>query len=168
MIGITVILSEIVGENGANGDKFLYHKVCLAPTTLDRPYSLPLKSKVMAEDIKMNVFPQVTSAEYIYGELVDGSQIKIKKSDLACLIGAVIYSSSITDLDKIETSGIYPIGDKCENVPSGSEQTQGCILFHLHWDINCSKQLYFTYNGAIFYRFKTRFWSDWKKISFTS
>ena len=34
----------------------------------------------MAEDIKMNVFPQVTSAEYIYGELVDGSQIKIKKS----------------------------------------------------------------------------------------
>ena len=57
----------------------------------------------MAEDIKMNVFPQVTSAEYIYGELVDGSQIKIKKSDLACLIGAVIYSSSITDLDKIET-----------------------------------------------------------------
>lgn len=64
----------------------------------------------MAEDIKMNVFPQVTSAEYIYGELVDGSQIKIKKSDLACLIGAVIYSSSITDLDKIETSGIYPIG----------------------------------------------------------
>lgn len=43
MIGITVILSEIVGENGANGDKFLYHKVCLAPTTLDRPYSLPLK-----------------------------------------------------------------------------------------------------------------------------
>ena len=44
----------------------------------------------MAEDIKMNVFPQVTSAEYIYGELVDGSQIKIKKSDLACLIGALL------------------------------------------------------------------------------
>lgn len=43
MIGITVILSEIVGENGANGDKFLYHKVCLDPTILDRPYSLPLK-----------------------------------------------------------------------------------------------------------------------------
>ena len=31
----------------------------------------------MAEDIKMNVFPQVTNAEYIYGELVDGSQVKI-------------------------------------------------------------------------------------------
>ena len=89
----------------------------------------------MAEDIKMNVFPQVTNAEYIYGELVDGSQVKINKNELACLIGAVIYSSSISDLDKIETSGIYSIGDKCENVPSESGQTQGCILFHLHWDI---------------------------------
>lgn len=82
----------------------------------------------MAEDIKMNVFPQVTNAEYIYGELVDGSQVKINKNELACLIGAVIYSSSISDLDKIETSGIYSIGDKCENVPSESGQTQGCIL----------------------------------------
>lgn len=129
MIGITVILSEIVGENGANGDKFLYHKVCLAPTTLDRPYSLPLKCKNMAEDIKMNVFPQVTNAEYIYGELVDGSQVKINKNELACLIGAVIYSSSISDLDKIETSGIYSIGDKCENVPSVIVKTCSDICF---------------------------------------
>ena len=53
----------------------------------------------MAEDIKMNVFPQVTNAEYIYGELVDGSQVKINKNELACLIGAVIYSSSISDLN---------------------------------------------------------------------
>ena len=34
------------------------------------------------QDIKMNQFQVVTDAPYIYVELADGSQGKIKKSDL--------------------------------------------------------------------------------------
>ena len=40
----------------------------------------------MAEDIKMNSFSQATDAAYIYGELSNGSQVKIKKEDLANII----------------------------------------------------------------------------------
>ena len=37
----------------------------------------------MAEqDIKMNSFAQATDAAYIYAEAANGSQVKIKKSDL--------------------------------------------------------------------------------------
>ena len=40
----------------------------------------------MAEDIKMNSFAQATDAAYIYAEAANGSQVKIKKSDLLSLI----------------------------------------------------------------------------------
>ena len=38
------------------------------------------------QDILMNAFTPATDAEYIYAEAADGSQIKIKKSDLISLI----------------------------------------------------------------------------------
>ena len=34
------------------------------------------------DDIKMNSFAQATDAAYIYAESSNGSQVKIKKSDL--------------------------------------------------------------------------------------
>ena len=34
------------------------------------------------QDIAMNQFQVVTDVEYIYGETANGSQVKIKKSDL--------------------------------------------------------------------------------------
>lgn len=44
------------------------------------PYLVPLKCViVMAEDIKMNQFQIVSNAPYVYVELADGSQGKIKK-----------------------------------------------------------------------------------------
>ena len=55
-------------------------------------YLLPEKGTSMAEkkDVPMNTFPQVTGAEYIYAEAADGSQVKIKGSDLANVIKALI------------------------------------------------------------------------------
>ena len=50
----------------------------------------------MAEDIKMNQFQVVTDAPYVYVELADGSQGKIKKSDL---ISKLLAAS---ELDKIK------------------------------------------------------------------
>ena len=47
---------------------------------------MPLKCEIMAEDIKMNSFAQDTDAAYIYAEAANGSQVKIKKEDLAKLI----------------------------------------------------------------------------------
>lgn len=49
------------------------------------PYPLPLKGKSMA-DRAMNSFPVVTDAAYVYAESADGSQVKIKKSDLASVV----------------------------------------------------------------------------------
>ena len=40
----------------------------------------------MAEDIKMNAFTPAADSAYIYGEAADGSQVKLKKSDLVELI----------------------------------------------------------------------------------
>ena len=39
---------------------------------LSVPYSLPLKSKIMA-DKRMNQFTPATDMEYVYAELADGS-----------------------------------------------------------------------------------------------
>ena len=41
-------------------------------------------------DKKMNNFPAVTDLNYVYGELEDGSQVKIKKSDLASVVAGLI------------------------------------------------------------------------------
>lgn len=38
------------------------------------------------DDIKMNSFAQATDAAYIYAEAANGSQVKIKKSDLVEVI----------------------------------------------------------------------------------
>ncbi|WP_257932688.1 hypothetical protein [Bacteroides muris (ex Fokt et al. 2023)] len=38
------------------------------------------------QDIPMNQFQVVTDAAYIYAEAVNGSQVKIKKSDLVVLL----------------------------------------------------------------------------------
>lgn len=45
---------------------------------------------VEKKDVAMNTFPVVTDAAYIYAEAGDGSQVKIKKSDLANMIKALI------------------------------------------------------------------------------
>lgn len=64
----------------------------------------------MAEklDIPMNTFPQVTDTEYIYGELADGSQIKIKVKDLLISLfqGRGNVSSNI---DNYTNTGFYGI-----------------------------------------------------------
>lgn len=46
------------------------------------------------DDIKMNSFAQATDAAYIYAEAANGSQVKIKKSDLVkLLVGTPPFSN---------------------------------------------------------------------------
>lgn len=81
---------------------------------------MPLKYAMnMAEDIKMNSFAQATDAAYIYAESSNGSQVKIKKSDLAKIIGKLLpigndffYEGSI-GIGQVINTGINKIGCLC-------------------------------------------------------
>ena len=73
----------------------------------------------MEEDIKMNSFAQATDAAYIYAEASNGSQVKIKKSDLAKIIGKLLpigndffYEGSI-EIGQVINTGINKIGCLC-------------------------------------------------------
>ena len=74
---------------------------------------MPIKCViVMAEkqDIKMNSFAQATDAAYIYAEAANGSQVKIKKSDLlsSVLSGNLNYPNG--DINELKNNGIYYVG----------------------------------------------------------
>lgn len=71
------------------------------------------------DDIKMNSFAQATDAAYIYAEAANGSQVKIKKSDLAKIIGKLLpigndffYEGSI-GIGQVINTGINKIGCLC-------------------------------------------------------
>lgn len=81
----------------------------------------------MVEDIKMNAFQEVEDYEYIYVELADGSQAKIKKSVLANLIRTEIKESFLQNNTEIiddcnslgtyENNGLYWINEDTKNAP---------------------------------------------------
>ena len=82
-------------------------------------------------DKRMNEFTLATNAEYIYIELVDGSQAKIKKSVFASLVRDEIKESFLQNntkaiedcnsLDTYENNGLYWINEDTKNVPPLSE-----------------------------------------------
>lgn len=49
------------------------------------------------QDIAMNAFTTATNAEYIYAEAANGSQVKIKKSDLVEVIRAAMPVATLTN-----------------------------------------------------------------------
>lgn len=57
---------------------------------------------VEKKDVAMNAFPQVTDAEYIYAEAADGSQVKIKKSDLYKKAGLFRIGRTFTGGEQVE------------------------------------------------------------------
>lgn len=62
----------------------------------------------MAEqDIKMNQFQVVTDADYVYVELADGSQGKIKKSDLVEVIRAAMPVATQTKKGLMSSTGFF-------------------------------------------------------------
>lgn len=62
----------------------------------------------MAEqDIKMNQFQIVSNASYVYVELADGSQAKIKKSDLVELIRAAMPVATQYSKGLMSSTGFF-------------------------------------------------------------
>ena len=72
------------------------------------------------QDIPMNQFPVVTDVAYIYAESSNGSQVKIKKSDL--LSEMFQYRGDVSEnYDNFIENGIYQIyyGSNVTNAPDG-------------------------------------------------
>lgn len=73
---------------------------------------------VEKKDMAMNTFPVVTDAAYIYAEAADGSQVKIKKSNL---LGLTFLDRGIFegDLNELRTAGMYYVTGNTINKPEG-------------------------------------------------
>jgi len=137
----------------------------------------------MAEDIKMNSFAQATDAAYIYAEAANGSQVKIKKSDLVEVIraampvvtqeikglmppNAIIYKGMLgaTDLKDADSSFGYAYGNTDGSNAVGpylSLNVAGGYMFQLKVSVLGDSLKFRTYHKD------TDIWSSWKSISFT-
>lgn len=127
----------------------------------------------MGEDIKMNAFQEVEDYEYIYVELADGSQAKIKKSVLANLIRTEIKESFlqnnteiIDDCDSLgtyENNGLYWINEDTKNAPPLIDYKLA-FLFKLTSPVFYYQLCVEPYTNNRWYRWFSNYWSDWKKI----
>ncbi|RHJ71369.1 MULTISPECIES: pyocin knob domain-containing protein [Bacteroides] len=124
----------------------------------------------MAEqDIKMNSFAQATDAAYIYAEAANGSQVKIKKSDLFTSVFAYKgLLSSDKDLNTISENGIY-YSAFAMNSP---ENVSGLLLHYAEKDM-ASQILINSRNGGLYTRSRVYNtgnwdkWTEWKSITLT-
>ena len=137
------------------------------------PCSLPLKCEnIMAEkqDIAMNAFQIVTDAEYIYAETANGSQVKIKKSDL---LGALFQSRGEVPskgYNYCSKSGVYDIV-KGVSLPDGP--TYGVeygVLINIVGIVYAAQVIFeaFTSQRILFrFRSETGIWYPWVTFSHT-
>lgn len=134
------------------------------------PYPLPLKCKIMAgDDIAMNQFQIVSDAPYVYVELADGSQGKIKKSDL---LNAMFQKGTpVKDYNLNTEIGIYYINVSVNGTINGpSNSISYGILFVLKGLNNYIVQIACSVTDLlnVFIRTRTELaWSDWKSITLT-
>ena len=121
------------------------------------------------QDIKMNQFQVVTDAPYIYVELADGSQGKIKKSDL---LNAMFQKGTpVKDYNLNTEIGIYYINVSVNGTINGpSNSISYGILFVLKGLNNYIVQIACSVTGLlnVFIRTRTELtWSEWKSITIT-
>lgn len=121
------------------------------------------------QDIAMNQFQVVTDVEYIYGETANGSQGKIKKSDLFASVFAYKgLLSSDKDLNAISENGIY-YSAFAMNSPEG---VSGLLLHYTEKDM-ISQILINSRTGGLYTRSRVYNtgnwdkWTGWKSITLT-
>ena len=121
------------------------------------------------QDIKMNSFAQATDAAYIYAEAVNGSQVKIKKSDLFTSVFA--YKGLLRedkDLNTISENGIY----YSANALNSPERVTGLLLHYMETDM-ASQILINSRTGELYTRSQVYNtgnwdkWTEWKSITLT-
>ena len=121
------------------------------------------------QDIAMNQFQVVTDVFYIYGETANGSQVKIKKSDLFTSVFAYKgLLSSDKDLNTISENGIY-YSAFAMNSP---ENVSGLLLHYAEKDM-ASQILINSRTGELYTRSQVyntgnwNKWTEWKSITLT-
>lgn len=121
------------------------------------------------QDIAMNQFQVVTDVEYIYGETANGSQVKIKMSDLFTRVFA--YKGLLRedkDLNTISENGIY-YSAYALNSP---ERVTGLLLHYMETDM-ASQILINSRTGELYTRSQVYNtgnwdkWTEWKSITLT-
>lgn len=120
-------------------------------------------------DIAMNQFQVVTDLSYVYGETSNGSQGKIKKSDLFASVFAYKgLLSSDKDLNAISENGIY-YSVFAMNSPEG---VSGLLLHYAEKDM-ISQILINSRTGGLYTRSRVYNtgnwdkWTGWKSITLT-
>lgn len=121
-------------------------------------------------DKRMNQFTPATDMEYVYAELADGSQVKIKKSDL---LNGTFQNKGTVDksLDEYIVNGCYGIHASIFNVEFISF---GILLVfsapNTAMGGNPIFQMIIGADGVMFTRIRwyNGGWTLWKKTSFTS
>lgn len=122
------------------------------------------------QDIAMNEFQIVTDAEYIYAETANGSQVKIKKSDL---LGALFQSRGEVPskgYNYCSKSGVYDIV-KGVSLPDGP--TYGVeygVLMNIIGRVYAAQVIFEAFTSQrILFRFKseTGVWYPWVTFSHT-
>ena len=131
-------------------------------------FDAPKKYKSMAEkhDIPMNAFQMVSDAPYVYVELADGSQGKIKEGDLFSLLFQM-KGTFVGDLNDLKENGVfYTTGNTINGYNTG-------ILLCFALDGAVIQISTSVFNSNIGYRTllynngKWDQWTDWMAISFT-
>ena len=133
-------------------------------------------------DKKMNEFTPATDAAYVYAELGDGSQIKIKKDDLAKTIGEIMLDEKsfpyntykwgewCTDCNTIINSCTISLeAINCANIPNGFTGVGLLSTFALQDGSYIMQFLCGLNNWKLYFRVsanKSNFY-DWKLITLT-
>ena len=121
------------------------------------------------QDIAMNQFTSATDAEYIYAEATNGSQVKIKMSDL---LNAMFQKGTpVKDYNLNTEIGIYYINVSVNGTINGpSNSISYGILFVLKGLNNYIVQIACSVTGLlnVFIRTRTELaWSEWKSVNIT-
>lgn len=121
------------------------------------------------QDIAMNQFTSATAAEYIYAEATNGSQVKIKKSDL---LNAMFQKGTpVKDYNLNTEIGIYYINVSVNGTINGpSNSISYGILLVLKGLNNYIVQIACSVTGLlnVFIRTRTELaWSEWKSVNIT-
>lgn len=120
-------------------------------------------------DIAMNTFTSATDAAYIYAEATNGSQVKIKKSDL---LNAMFQKGTpVKDYNLNTEIGIYYINVSVNGTINGPANSISYgILFVLKGLNNYIVQIACSVTGLlnVFIRTRTELaWSEWKSVNIT-
>ena len=125
----------------------------------------------MGQDRFMNDFTPVTDGTYIYAEAADGSQVKIRKSDLLTALLTLDKIVVESDFDNYRAIGIYRIsGGTIKNSPPNISYGLLVVLSAPPYYLQLAYEVRANLVASAIRTSPSwgSGWSDWKSITLTS